>query len=216
MNIALIFQLVLFGVAAYLLGSIPSAVWIGKRFYNIDVREHGSHNAGTTNVLRVLGYKAALPVLLIDVLKGLAAVLLAYFISRTAINRDSETFGIIKIALGLMAIVGHMYPVLAGFRGGKGVATTLGIAIAICPYATLTALGIFTVIFVITKIVSISSMSAGVALPLTVIFLFKESALSVCLFSLFVCVLLFYTHRKNIGRLLNGTEPKTVFKKKVV
>jgi glycerol-3-phosphate acyltransferase PlsY len=212
MSVISIVVIVCCGIIAYLLGSIPAAVWVGKRFHGIDVREHGSGNAGTTNVLRVLGTKAALPVLLIDVLKGLLAVLLAYLIPD--VERNTETFGIIKIAYGMLAVIGHMYPIFAGFKGGKGVATMLGIAIAIQPLATLVGVGVFIVVFLITRIVSISSMSAGLSFPIAVIFIFKENMLSVQIFSVLVCLLLFYTHRKNIKRLLNGTEPKTIFKKK--
>jgi glycerol-3-phosphate acyltransferase PlsY len=201
-----------FAALAYLLGSIPSAVWIGKRFYNIDVREHGSRNAGTTNVLRVLGSRAAVPVLLIDVLKGLAAVLLAHLIPDVC--HSDEKFGMIQIALGLLAVVGHMYPVFAGFRGGKGVATILGVICAIHPAGALSALAVFIVVFVATRIVSVGSLVGGTAFPLLIIFVFREPMVSVCVFSAFIALLLFYTHRKNIKRLLNGTEPKTVFKKK--
>jgi glycerol-3-phosphate acyltransferase PlsY len=200
-----------FAALAYLLGSIPSAVWVGKRFYNIDVREHGSRNAGTTNVLRVLGSRAALPVLIIDVLKGLAAVLLAHLVPDV---HSDEKFGMIQIALGVLAVVGHMYPVFAGFRGGKGVATILGVICAIHPTGALSALAVFIVMFVATRIVSVSSLTGGVAFPLLIIFVYHEPMLSIRVFSIFIALLLIYTHRKNIKRLLNGTEPKTVFKKK--
>ncbi|MDR0418724.1 MAG: glycerol-3-phosphate 1-O-acyltransferase PlsY [Prevotellaceae bacterium] len=212
MSVVSIVIMVCCGIVAYLLGSIPTAVWVGKRFHGIDVREHGSGNAGTTNVLRVLGTRAALPVLLIDVLKGFLAVLLAYLIPD--VERGTETFGIIKIGCGLLAVVGHMYPIFAGFKGGKGVATMLGIAMAIQPPATLVGVGVFIVVFLITRIVSVSSMSAGLSFPIAVIFIFKENMLSFQIFSILVYLLLLYTHRRNIQRLLNGTEPRTVFKKK--
>ncbi|GHT14738.1 glycerol-3-phosphate acyltransferase [Bacteroidia bacterium] len=212
MSIALIIQLALYGIAAYLFGSIPTAVWVGKRFYNIDVREHGSRNAGSTNVLRVLGLKAALPVFIVDVLKGLAAVLLIYIVPN--FDHDTESFNLTKIALGLLAVLGHMYPVFAGFRGGKGVATTLGIAIAIYPYGTLLALAAFVVVFVISKTVSVSSLTAGLVFPIVTIFVLNSPMWSIRIFAVLVCLLLFYTHRKNIGRLLKGTEPKTSFHKK--
>ncbi|MDR1022518.1 MAG: glycerol-3-phosphate 1-O-acyltransferase PlsY [Prevotellaceae bacterium] len=204
--------IIILGVVAYLLGSIPSAVWIGKSLYGIDVREHGSGNAGTTNVLRVLGTKAAIPVFVVDTLKGLLAVLAACLIPE--VDRSAEFFGTVKIAYGLLAVVGHMYPVFAGFRGGKGVATTLGIAIAIQPLGALVALGIFVVVFAVTRYVSLSSLSAGLSFPVTVVCLLREPMLSVRIFVAFVCLLLFYTHRKNIQRLLSGVEPKTSFRKK--
>jgi glycerol-3-phosphate acyltransferase PlsY len=183
---------------------------VGKRFYGIDVREHGSGNAGTTNVLRVLGARAAIPVLLVDVLKGFAAVSLVHLTPEAT----PQVAGLVKISYGLLAVVGHMYPVFAGFRGGKGVAAMLGIAIAIQPMATLVAALIFGVVFATTRIVSVSSMSAGVSFPFAAIFICHEPLLSIRIFSVVVTVLLIYTHRKNIRRLLNGTEPKTSFKKK--
>jgi glycerol-3-phosphate acyltransferase PlsY len=204
--------IVILGAVAYLLGSIPSAVWIGKSFYGVDVREHGSGNAGTTNVLRVLGAKAALPVFVVDTLKGLLAVLTVYLIPE--VDHSTEIFGIVKIAYGLLAVIGHMYPVFAGFRGGKGVATTLGIAIAIQPLGALIALGVFIVVFAATRYVSLSSLCAGLSFPLVAVFLLDEQMLSVRIFVALVCFLLFYTHRKNIQRLINGVEPKTSFSKK--
>ncbi|MDR0688585.1 MAG: glycerol-3-phosphate 1-O-acyltransferase PlsY [Prevotellaceae bacterium] len=205
-------EFIALGAAAYLLGSIPSAVWIGKLLYGVDVREHGSGNAGTTNVLRVLGAKAAIPVFAVDTLKGLLAVLAAYLVP--GVDRSAEFFGVVKIACGLLAVVGHMYPVFAGFRGGKGVATTLGVAIAIQPVGALVALGVFAAVFAATRYVSLGSLCAGLSFPPVVIFLLREPKLSIRIFVIFACLLLFYTHRKNIRRLLSGTEPKTSFKKK--
>ncbi|MDR2938570.1 MAG: glycerol-3-phosphate 1-O-acyltransferase PlsY [Prevotellaceae bacterium] len=209
----MLFCLVLFSVVAYLLGSIPSAVWIGKIFYGVDVREHGSGNAGTTNVLRVLGGRAAIPVFAIDIAKGLLAVLAVYLIPDLAPN--SEKFALIKILFAALAVLGHMYPVFAGFRGGKGVATMLGAAVAIQPWGALVALAVFVLVFCITRYVSLSSMSGGVAFPLSVIFLFHEPTIAIKIFALFACLLLFYTHRQNIKRLRAGTESKTTFKKKI-
>ncbi len=208
----MLFYLLLFSLIAYLLGSIPSAVWIGKSLYNIDVREHGSGNAGTTNVLRVLGGKAAIPVFAIDIAKGLLAVLLACFIPGLA--RDSENFALVKILFAVLAVLGHMYPVFAQFRGGKGVATMLGAAIAIQPLGALIAIAVFALVFGFTRYVSLGSMSAGLSFPISVIFILNEPTLSIKIFAVFACLLLFYTHRKNIKRLASGTEPKTTFKKK--
>lgn len=203
----------IFALLSYLLGSIPSAVWIGRRFYNIDVRQHGSFNAGTTNVLRILGWRAALPVFIVDTLKGLASVLVAYIIPDNVINYGSEEFSIIKIVYGMLAVIGHMYPVFAGFKGGKGVATTLGSSIAICPVAALIALIVFVVIFLISRIVSLSSLIAGILFPMTAFLVCKESPITIKIFAVFVGLLLLYTHRKNISRLIKGCEPKTKFKR---
>lgn len=203
--------LILFSLVAYLLGSIPSAVWIGKRFYGIDVREHGSGNAGTTNVLRVLGGKAAIPVFAIDIVKGLLAVLLAYLIPD--LPHDSEAFALIKILLAVVAVVGHMYPVFAQLRGGKGVATLLGAAIAIEPCGALIAIAVFALVFGITRYVSMGSLTAGLSFPVSVIFFLNEPTLSIKIFAVFACLLLFYTHRQNIKRLCAGKESKTRFRK---
>jgi len=208
----MLLYIILFSVTAYLLGSIPSAVWIGKAFYNVDVREHGSGNAGTTNVLRVLGGKAAIPVFAIDIAKGLLALLTVHLIPE--LEQGTEAFALTKILFAVIVVLGHMYPVFAQFRGGKGVATMLGVAFAIEPMGALIAIAVFALVFGVTRYVSVGSMSAGVSFPLSIIFLLHEPTLSIKIFSVFACLLLFYTHRKNIKRLRTGTESKTTFKKK--
>jgi glycerol-3-phosphate acyltransferase PlsY len=208
----MILHLILFSAVAYLLGSIPSAVWIGKAFYNVDVREHGSGNAGTTNVLRVLGGRAAIPVFAMDIAKGLLALLTVHLIPE--LEKGTEMFALTKILFAVLVVLGHMFPVFAGFRGGKGVATTLGAAIAIEPMSALVAVAVFALVFGVTRYVSVGSMLAGVSFPLSAIFLLHEPTLSIKCFSVFACLLLFYTHRKNIERLRAGTESKTVLRKK--
>lgn len=195
--------LVLLG--AYLLGSIPSAVWIGKVFYGVDVRTKGSGNAGTTNVLRVLGAKAALPVFLIDMLKGYAAVSLVGFAGAEA---GSPACLYLKMALCAMVVVGHMYPLFAGFRGGKGVATLVGCMFAFSLGGILLALATFFVIVATTHYVSVGSMVGGLLLPFYTA-LCGQSDWRLMLFMACISLLLFYTHRANIGRLLHGTENKT-------
>jgi len=209
----MILHLTLFAILAYLLGSIPSAVWIGKAFYGVDVREHGSGNAGTTNVLRVLGGRAAMPVFAIDIAKGLLAVLAVHLIPD--LRQGSEPFALTKILFAALAVIGHMYPVFAQFRGGKGVATMLGVAIAMQPLGALLAVAVFALVFGATRYVSLGSMSAGVSFPLSVCLLLNEPTLSIKIFAGFACLLLLYTHRKNIRRLLASTESKTTFKKKL-
>lgn len=198
-------------IAAYLLGSIPSAVWVGKRFYGIDVREHGSRNAGATNTMRVLGKKAALPVFAIDVAKGYAAVSLAYAAGYAA---GSPELYNLKFALVGAAVLGHIFPIFAGFRGGKGVATLAGAVLGVYPPAVLLCLATFLVVFVITHYVSLSSMIAGIMLPIYTAFVFGNTYPPLIIFCCAVSVLLIFTHRKNIGRLLKGTENKTYFRKK--
>ncbi|MFY9310210.1 MAG: glycerol-3-phosphate 1-O-acyltransferase PlsY [Bacteroidia bacterium] len=198
-------------IAAYLLGSIPTAVWVGKYFYNIDVREHGSGNAGATNVFRVLGKRAGIPVLLIDVLKGLLAVKLAY------INTDLEgtyRFVNLQLVLGLASLAGHIFPVFASFRGGKGIATLLGIVLALLPYAAFVSMGIFLIVLLATGYVSLSSMSAAVAFPLIIIFIFKVTVPSLIVFSVLIAIMVLVTHQKNIMRLIRNEESKvSLFKK---
>ena len=196
---------------AYLLGSIPSAVIAGKITKGIDIREHGSHNAGATNVFRVLGAKIAIPVFLVDVLKGFLAVyLLSIFSLDDFISWPPVT---LKFILGMLAVLGHVFPVFAGFRGGKGVATLLGVVIGIMPYAALSGLGIFILFFVITHYVSVGSIFAGLSFPIFTIFIQHNEDPWIIGFSLFVATLLLFTHRKNIKRLIKGKESKIQFKK---
>jgi glycerol-3-phosphate acyltransferase PlsY len=194
---------------AYLLGSIPSAVWIGKAAKGIDVREHGSKNAGATNTMRVLGVKTGVPVLLIDVFKGFAAVKLALL--SPAFEVGTNAFVNFQLALGAAAVTGHVFPIFAGFRGGKGVATIVGILLALHWQATLVAIVIFFITLFISKYVSLSSLMMGLSLPISVIFIFKTDSISLKIFSVAVCLLLFITHRKNISRLLHGNENKATF-----
>lgn len=190
---------------AYLVGSVPTAVWIGKRFYGIDVREFGSGNAGATNTFRVLGRKAGIPVLIIDIIKGTCAVALAHF---SAYKMGSPEFINLQLGLGVAALVGHIFPVFAGFRGGKGVATILGIVICILPIATCISLLVFLLVLFTSRIVSLSSMLAGVSFPLILILVLGNTNPVLTTFSIVVALLLIITHRKNIKRLLNRQESK--------
>jgi len=189
---------------AYLFGSIPTSVWTGKLFHGIDVREHGSGNAGATNVMRVLGVKTGIPVLLIDMLKGWAAVSLVHF--QNQFQAEGEGYVVISILLGAVAVIGHIFPVFAGFRGGKGVATVTGVCLGLHPLATLSAIGIFIAVLLIWKYVSLGSIAAGISFPLWIIFIYRDQHVSLWVFSVLVSVLLLITHRRNIGRLLNGEE----------
>jgi glycerol-3-phosphate acyltransferase PlsY len=202
---SLIIKLLLI-LVAYLLGSIPSSVWIGKRFYGVDVREHGSGNAGFTNTVRVLGWRAGLPVFLVDVLKGYSAVtLLRAFNVYIPGTTDFINF---QLILGAAAVLGHIFPVYVGFRGGKGVATLLGLLLAIQPQPTLICIGIFVVVFLTTRYVSLSSMIAGISFPILIIFVFQTTISSLVIFSMIISVLLLLTHQKNIERLLNREESR--------
>jgi glycerol-3-phosphate acyltransferase PlsY len=201
-----ILNVVLAIILAYLLGSIPAAVWIGKAFHDIDVREHGSGNAGTTNVIRVLGWKTGIPVLLIDIAKGWLATMLPLYL-KLAEPGDPLLINM-QILAGVTAIVGHIFPVFARFKGGKGVATVFGVLLALHPMLTISCIGVFLVMLLITGIVSVSSMTAGAAFPLLLFFLFDTPSLVFRIFSIIVAIALVITHRKNIGRLLKGEEKK--------
>ena len=196
----------------YLLGSIPTSVWVGKIFHGIDVREHGSGNAGATNVIRVLGWKTGVPVMIVDVGKGwLAASLPVIF--RLA-HQNDDLMITLKILTGMAAIIGHVYPVFAGLRGGKGVGTTFGVLIALNPWLTLSCLGVFLAVLFITGYVSLSSMSAGVAFPVLLFTIFDSPSFVFKIFSIVVALSLIVTHRKNIKRLMSGEESKFIKKKK--
>lgn len=200
-------------VIAYLLGSIPSAVWIGKIFYGKDVREFGSKNAGATNTFRVLGVKAGIPVLLIDAFKGFAACNLVIFLE--GVIPETREYVNYQLVFGVAAVIGHIFPVFAGFKGGKGVATLTGIVLAIATFPTLIAIGIFVITLLISRYVSLSSILAGISFPILVIFIFKTQISSLVIFSILVSILLVLTHHKNIERLIHKQENKAnLFKKK--
>jgi glycerol-3-phosphate acyltransferase PlsY len=197
----------IFTLLAYLIGALPSSVWIGKKFYNTDVREHGSGNAGATNTFRVLGKKAGTIVLILDILKAWIAVSL---LSTLAGNTNVE----FQLALGLVAVLGHIFPIYIGFRGGKGIASLLGVIIAIHPAAALIAIVFFLITLLITKYVSLSSIIASFAFPVLIYYYFEESNYSLIIFSIMVAVLVLFTHKKNIDRLFKNEESKVTILRK--
>ncbi|MFF2796633.1 glycerol-3-phosphate 1-O-acyltransferase PlsY [Lysinibacillus xylanilyticus] len=189
-------------LCAYLIGSIPSGLWVGKIFYKTDIRQHGSGNLGATNTFRILGKKAGIVVTIMDVLKGTAAVLLL------ALPIFSDV-SIHSLILGLVAVIGHMFPIFAGFRGGKAVATSAGVLLGYSwPLFALLFIA-FIVTLKITKIVSLTSMIAAlVALIYSIVYYFVtgDFALGILVACLFTFII--YRHRANIARIKNGTEPK--------
>ncbi|MGC1390810.1 MAG: glycerol-3-phosphate 1-O-acyltransferase PlsY [Bacteroidales bacterium] len=195
-------------VLSYLLGSIPSAVWIGKRFRNIDVREHGSGNAGTTNTIRVLGWTTGIPVLLIDISKGWLAAMLPVFLHLA--EHGSALLTNLQMMTGIIAIIGHIFPVFAGFRGGKGVATVFGVFLSLHPLLTLCCIGVFLIVLFITGIVSVSSMTAGITFPLFLFLFFDTPSVLFKIFSIVTAISMLLTHRKNIQRLIKGEETKLI------
>jgi acyl phosphate:glycerol-3-phosphate acyltransferase len=203
-------------VAAYLFGSIPTAVWIGQAFYGIDVREYGSGNAGATNTFRVLGKSAGIAVMTLDIFKGWTATNLAYLIGLSVTGpQHSVQFVNYQLALGIIAVMGHLFPIFAGFRGGKGIATLFGMILAVHAQAALVCVIVFLIVLLISKTVSLSSISAGFTFPLSVIFLFHSPLKSVVVYGMCICILILVTHQKNIERLLKGKEAKVnLFKRK--
>ena len=203
-------------ILAYLFGSIPTAVWIGQAFYGIDVREYGSGNAGATNTFRVLGKKAGLAVMFLDIFKGYTATNLAYLIGLSVTGpQNSVQFVNYQLALGVTAVLGHLFPVFAGFRGGKGVATLFGMILAVHSEAAMLCVLTFVVFLLIFKYVSLSSIMAGFSFPLSIIFIFQSPIRSVLLYGMCICVLILVTHQKNIERLLKGKESRVdLFKRK--
>jgi len=191
---------------AYLLGAIPSAVWIGQTFWGVDVREYGSGNAGATNTFRVLGPRAGIPVLIMDICKGWLAVQLATFLG--SYIPGTQQFVNFKLALGVAALLGHIFPVYVGFRGGKGVATLLGILWGVHPPAALICLCIFLVVFLLTGYVSLGSMITAVSFPFIIMLFFQNTVASMNIFGMAVAILVLVTHQRNIERLFRGEESK--------
>ncbi len=193
-------------VLAYLIGSIPTAVWVSKTFFNIDIREYGSGNAGATNTFRVLGSKWGSFVMLVDVLKGVLATSLYILLPYYLFNEwDRTNF---MIGLGLASVLGHIFPIWANFRGGKGVATLLGMAVAIQPLVAICCVGVFLIVLYLTRFVSLSSILAGVSFMIFILFIFNEKETLYRVFAVLVALMVVLTHQKNIGRILKGTESK--------
>ena len=195
-------------VAAYLIGSISTAVWIGKAYYGIDIRKHGSGNSGATNTFRVLGKKPGTVVMLIDIFKGWTATSLAGFLIIFDVVAP-ENLVIYQLTMGALGVLGHIFPVYERFKGGKGVATLLGMMLAIEPVVALMCIAIFVIVLFTSKYVSLGSMIAALAFPLLLLlprFHPENPILIVFGFILFAVVAL--THRKNINRLIAGEESK--------
>ena len=202
-------ETLLFVLLAYLTGALPSAVWVGKTFYKIDVREFGSGNAGATNTFRVLGKKAGIPVLIMDIFKGWLSVNYISFL--TNISESAEAVFEIKLAFGIAAVIGHLFPIYTGFRGGKGIATLLGLLIGLHAVAALYSILVFVIVFITSKYVSLGSIIASIAFPILVILILGSTNVSLNLFAFFVPILSLITHQKNIERLLRGEETKVKF-----
>ncbi len=187
---------------AYLLGSIPSALWVGQLFFSTDIREHGSGNLGATNTFRVLGKKAGIVVTLLDIFKGTAAVLIAGL-------AVFQPLPVETIIVGVFAVVGHMFPLFARFKGGKAVATSAGVLLGYAPLVFFLLLVIFLICIKVTKMVSLSSMIvAGIGIVIAIVEWLRTGDIAFSIIVICMALFIFYRHRENIARIRNGTESK--------
>ncbi|MEY3844126.1 MAG: acyl-phosphate glycerol 3-phosphate acyltransferase [Bacteroidota bacterium] len=206
--------LIIIILLGYLIGSIPTAVWVGKAFHGMDIREHGSKNAGATNTFRVLGKRSGWFVLIVDVSKGILAACLPHFFSYMLEGYKDE-FLILQLCGSFSAVFGHVFPLFAHFRGGKGVATSLGIVIGINPYAALVCLAIFLLVFISSRYVSLGAIISALCFPFVSYFMIQEDARIMIIFTVVLGVMVILAHRKNIDRLWKGEENKmNLFAKK--
>jgi glycerol-3-phosphate acyltransferase PlsY len=211
-------ELLLIVLVAYLIGSIPSAVIISKLFYGFDIRQHGSGNMGSTNTFRVLGWKAGLTVQLLDVAKGILAVVFAVKIFNGLLPFPNPTWfedvTIVKMIAGVAVVIGHIWTAFAGFKGGKGINTAVGMLIGIAPVELAVAAGIFILVITASGYVSLGSMLAAIALPTTMVVRYNifrveiDGYNTMIIFSIALAVLILFAHRKNIRRLIEGRESR--------
>lgn len=197
-------------ILAYCLGSIPTSVWVSRAFFNIDIRDYGSGNAGATNTFRVLGPRWGTFVMICDVLKGFLAVKL--FLLLPPFHTEIAELNM-QLALGVAAVLGHIFPIWADFKGGKGVATLFGLVIAISPWTALACSGVFLLVLYLTRFVSLSSILASIAFPIFILVIFNVENHVYRVFAVGVASLVILTHQKNISRIIKGGESKVpIFK----
>lgn len=191
-------------ILAYLIGSIPTALLISKRYFGIDIRDYGSGNMGATNTFRVLGSRYGTVVMAVDILKGMAAVglygLLPYYYSNELARTN------LMLGLGLAAVLGHVFPIFAQFKGGKGVATLFGMILAIQPVIAGSCMGVFLLVLFLTRYVSLSSILGAIMLPISVLWIWNEHELLYRIFAILVAIMVLLTHQKNIVRIVKGAE----------
>lgn len=193
-------------ILAYFLGSIPTSVWVSRYFFDIDIRDYGSGNAGATNTYRVLGSKWGTFVMIADMLKAVIAVKLAFLLPE---SYDNELYLVnLQLGLGLAAVLGHIFPIWANFKGGKGVASLFGMVLGIQPNVALCCVGVFILVLYLTRWVSLSSILASIAFPIFILVIFNEPEHLYRAFAIVVALLVLFTHQKNIGRILKGNESK--------
>ena len=196
---------------SYFIGSISFSILAGKLFKDIDIREFGSGNAGATNTFRVLGKKAGIFVLVLDIMKGYLAVNLVWL---TAHVPSTEIYINLQLAFGIAAVLGHVFPIYVGFRGGKGVATLLGFMIGVFPLAAIISIVVFLITLLFSKYVSLGSILAGLCFPFGVYYLSENVLPTMMIFAIFVPIVLIVTHQRNIERLVRGEENKVKIRKK--
>jgi len=211
-------------ILSYLIGSIPTSIIVSKAARGIDIREHGSGNAGGTNVMRVLGWKHGVLVILLDAFKGVLAVVVIARLHYGSMPFHNVTpfddFTLVQIIAGISAVIGHVWTIFAGFKGGKGIATALGMLLMIITVDMLIAVGIFIIVVTISRYVSLGSLIGTIAVPLSLII--RENVFNVDIqgystllpFIIAISLLIIFTHRKNVVRIFNGSENKLSFKKK--
>jgi len=201
------FSAILFwGMIAYVIGSIPSSVWIGKSYFGKDVRDYGSGNAGATNTFRVLGTQAGIVVLLLDILKGVTAASLILYIP--SISHGTDQYVNLQLLFGILAVIGHIFPVFENFNGGKGIATLFGMLIGIHYLLAVACVALFIVVLLLTRYVSLSSILATISFPIFTIYIFHRDEPLLIAFGVAAALMVVITHKKNIIRLMNGEESK--------
>ncbi len=197
---------VLLIILSYLIGSIPTSVWVSKYFFGVDIRDYGSGNAGATNTYRVLGSRWGTFVMIVDVVKGIIATSL-YILIPYYLHDELERTNFM-VGLGLAAVLGHIFPIFAEFKGGKGVATLFGMVVAIQPIVAICCVGVFLLVLFLTRFVSLSSILAAVAFAVFILFIWNEKETLYRFFAVAVALMVILTHQKNINRILKGTESK--------
>lgn len=204
---------IFWGIIAYFIGSIPSSIWIGKSYFGKDVRDFGSGNAGATNTFRVLGKRAGIIVLLLDILKGVTAASLILYMP--SVSHGTDQYVNLQLLFGILAVVGHIFPVFENFNGGKGIATLFGMLIGIHYILAVACVALFIIVLLLTRYVSLSSILATISFPILTIYIFNRDEPLFIAFGIAAALMVVITHKKNIVRLLNGEETKAnLFKSK--
>jgi glycerol-3-phosphate acyltransferase PlsY len=193
-------------IIAYFIGSIPTALIVSRSFFGVDIRDYGSGNMGATNTFRVLGSQYGTIVMIIDIIKGVAAVCLFYFLPSYLHDEWARTN--LMVGLGLSSVLGHVFPIYAHFRGGKGVATLFGMMLAIQPVIAASCVGVFLLVLFFTRYVSLSSILAGLFLPICVLWIWNDDVTIYRIFAVLVAAMIILTHQKNIVKILRGNESR--------